>query len=184
MAGPGDSLLQDAERGASQTPSASDKVRGSTDVRAYSAQPSSDGEQTVRSDANSSNRPNNRHPLVEKLAARVPSPVRKRSSTVWTYLKGPEPPRIWKIRPFLPKVQHLPLTLVNKACRRQWQRILALLLFYICWIATFAAVLHKSSVAGSVPGYGQPLLLQCGSTFWSVCLVPEPQRVKLANICR
>lgn len=164
MAGP-DGLLQDPESGVAQMPSASDKVRESTDIRDASTHPLSRDEHTGAANETSSNSSVS-HPFVEKLKAHVPPAVRRRSNTIWTYLKGPDPPRIWKIRPFLPRLQHLPLVLVDKVCPRQWQRILALFVFYVCWIATFAAVLHKSSVADNVPGYGQPILIQCGSTFW------------------
>ncbi|KAF3761965.1 hypothetical protein M406DRAFT_348078 [Cryphonectria parasitica EP155] len=97
---------------------------------------------------------------------RLPPSIQRRSDAICTYLKGPDPPRIWKIRPILPRLQHLPLRLVDKFCPRQWQRILALFLFYVCWIATFGAVLHKSAVADDVNGYGQPVQIQCGGVFW------------------
>lgn len=70
------------------------------------------------------------------------------------------------MQPFLPRVQHLPLRLVDSLLPKQWQRMAALLVFYVCWIATFAAVLHKSSIIGDVDGYGSPLLTGCGSAFW------------------
>lgn len=158
MAGPHDGLLQDPERGVV-------KARESTDIRAASTPSSSKEDHTEAANETGSS---SSSPFAEKLKAHVPPTVRKRSSTVWKYLKGPEPPRIWKIQPFLPRLQHLPLLLVDKVFPRQWQRIVALLVFYVCWIATFAAVLHKSSVADNVPGYGQPILVQCGSTFWYV----------------
>lgn len=106
------------------------------------------------------------HPTLEKLRRPIPPTVQKQLSRVYTYLKGPEPPRPWKIRPFLPGLQQLPLRLVDQVCPRQWQRVIALGLFYICWIATFAAVLHKSSVAEDVNGYGQPIRVSCGGSFW------------------
>lgn len=171
MAGP-DGLLQDPERGvALESQSASDKDKGNSEIRSASTQPSSREEDRTES-ADGVGASSSSHPLAEKLQAHVPPAVRKRSRTVWTYLKGPEPPRIWKIRPFLPRLQHLPLLLVDKLCPQQWQQILALFVFYVCWIATFAAVLHKSSAAGTVPGYGQPILIQCGSTFWYVWQMP------------
>lgn len=173
MAGP-DGLLQgeDPERG---VVSARDKTRESVDIQATSTHPSSSDDADVDepslganvhgSGSSNSRNPSSR-PLLEKVKGRVPSTVRRRSNTFWAYLKGPDPPKIWKIRPYFPRLQQLPPRLVDKVCPRPWQRILALLVFYVCWIATFAAVLHKSSVAASVPGYGQPILVQCGSTFW------------------
>lgn len=109
-----------------------------------------------------------RHRLLEKAKGHVPRTIHSLSRKVWTYLKGPQPPRLWKIRPFFPRLQQFPLRLADRICPRRWQRILALFLFYVCWIVTFGAVLHKSSVTGDVNGYGQPILLNCGGIFWYV----------------
>lgn len=178
MAGP-DGLLQgeDPERGVVSAPN---KTRDSVDIRATSTHPSSSDDADIDEPTLGANGPGgaggsnpSSRPLLEKVKGRVPSTVRRRSNTFWAYLKGPDPPKIWKIRPYLPRLQQLPPRLVDKVCPRQWQRILALLIFYVCWIATFAAVLHKSSVAASVPGYGQPILVQCGSTFWYANTTPS-----------
>lgn len=182
MAGP-DGLLHDPERGLappnaakgdnshavppSPAHAASEKTRESTDIQAAaSAPPSSKGNSTTCGDANASSNKTSSHPLLEKWKGRFPPTVQKTSNTVWTYMNGPDPPRIWKIRPILPRLQQFPLRLVDRICPRRWQRILALFIFCVCWIATFGAVLHKSSVADVVDGYGQPILIQCGSTFW------------------
>lgn len=148
------------------------KIRASTDARATSTVPSSTDDSLMQNEATATSRPTD-YLLLEKLKGRIPSTVQKPSRKVGSYLKGPEPPRIWKIRPILPRVQQLPLRLVNKLCPRQWQRIVALFLFYVCWIATFGAVLHKSSVADDVNGYGQPIRVSCGGVFWYV--LPEKE---------
>lgn len=133
---------------------------------AASPQPSSDGDCVTAAPHQTTTAAYSRHPLLEKAKGHVPRTVHKSSSKVWTYLRGPQPPSLWKISPFLPRLQQFPLRLVDRICPKQWQRILALFLFYVCWIATFAAVLHESSVTDDVNGYGQPLLLNCGGVFW------------------
>lgn len=143
---------------------ASAKIRASTDARATSTVPSSTDESVLQSNT-AADRPSD-YRLLEKLKGRVPPTVQKPSKKVLTYLRGPEPPRRWKIRPFVPRVQQLPLRLVDTFCPRQWQRTIVLFLFYVCWIATFGAVLHKSSVADDVNGYGQPIRVSCGGVFW------------------
>lgn len=163
MAGPG-SLLHDPERGTvaadpSNTPSG--KLTSSADVTADSTRSSSQREGTNAS----TDGPHN-YKLLEKLKTHVPPGVQNRSRTVWGWLKGPRPPRPWKIQPFLSRLQQTPLRLVDKFLPRQWQRIAVLFCFYVCWIATFAAVLRKSSVVDDVNGYGQPILLSCGAVFW------------------
>lgn len=165
MAGPG-ILLHDPERGAPEetrdlSSAPSGKVRSSADIRADSSRSAS-----PREDTNVSTEGSHNHNLLEKLKTHVPPSVQNKSSTIWGWLRGPNPPRLWKIRPLLPRLQQLPLRLVDKLLPRQWQRIAALFVYYVCWIATFAAVLHKSSVVDDVNGYGQPILISCGAVFW------------------
>lgn len=104
--------------------------------------------------------------FTEALKRRIPNGVRTKSGAALRWLEGPEPTRAWKIRPWLPSVQHLPLRLVDKLLPRRWQRAVALLVFYVCWIATFGAVMHESSAVGEVDGQGAPFLVGCGASFW------------------
>lgn len=106
--------------------------------------------------------------LVRPALVRGP-PLRTQFNAAMAWLQGPVPPSTWKIRPFLPHIQRLPLVLVDKFLPKQWQRLVALFIFYVCWIVTFGAVLHVSSVVDDVDGYGSPALLGCGSTFWYDC---------------
>lgn len=164
MSGP-DGLLRDPESCLRQTTAtdsdglAADKVGDGARGRAATSDPSS-----IRASGNSLT--THDHVLVQTLKGHIPLPIQKTSTAVWAYLTGPDPPRPWKIRPVLPRLQQLPPRLVDSVCPRQWQRILVLFLFYVCWIATFGAVLHKSAVADDVNGYGQPIQLQCGGVFW------------------
>lgn len=168
MAGPG-AVLQDLERGEAD-PSAADplgnpsgKTRPNADAKEDSTRSSTlrEGEGAVAA----TDGPHN-HALLEKLKAHVHPSVQARSSLVWGWLRGPDPQKPWRIRPFLPRLQQFPLRLVDRFLPRQWQRIAVLFLFYVCWVATFAAVLRKSSIVDDVNGYGQPILLSCGSVFW------------------
>lgn len=104
--------------------------------------------------------------LVDRLMRRVPGPLQSTCCVAVKWLRGPQPPQAWKIRPFLPRLQQLPLRFVDKVLPRQWQRVVALFVFYVCWIATFGAVLRTSYIVDDVDGYGPPALLECGSTFW------------------
>ena len=153
--------LQDSESSTGQASAfVSADTRKSADAR---AEPAADVE-AVRGDATRD------HVFVRRLMRCVPLPVQSKVNAVVDWLKGPEPPRAWKIRPFLPRVQRLPLRLVDKFLPKQWQRVVALFIFYVCWVVTFGAVLHESSVVEDVDGYGSPALLSCGSTFWYACM--------------
>lgn len=147
MAGPGTLMHPDSSTVDAAPPA---KVR-----------PSADAEDSSRSTT-----PRQEFSLLNKLKTHAPPSLQARATALSAWLRGPDPPKPWKTRPFLPRLQQLPLRFVDKFLPRQWQRIAALFLFYVCWVATFAAVLRKSSVFDNVNGYGQPLSLSCGSVFW------------------
>lgn len=150
---------QDLESAVKRADSAQPGGRKSADARAT---PADDGAAGRRDE----HLPAQGRAFVEALKQRIPNSVRRRSGATVKWLKGPEPTRIWKIRPLLPRVQHLPLRLVDKLLPRLWQRAIALLVFYVCWIATFGAVMHKSSTVDGVDGQGSPFLVGCGASFW------------------
>lgn len=145
-------------------PSLAEKIRHSGHVRAGSTEPST-AESSVLQAGNREEIPEDRSPW-DRLRNRIPSTIQRPANRVCAFLKRPEPARTWTIRPIFPRLQELPLRLVDKVCPRRWHRIVALGLFYICWIATFGAVLHESSAAEDVNGYGQPVRVACGSVFW------------------
>ncbi|KAL6706209.1 hypothetical protein ACN47E_005944 [Coniothyrium glycines] len=84
---------------------------------------------------------------------------------VWT--KGPQPPRPWKIRPFFPKVQSVPIRLLETYFPKRKQKIALLVFFYGCWLLTFSLVLHRSAFAADIPGYGSPVRIRCTDRFWN-----------------
>lgn len=134
-------------------------VRKSADARAT---PADDGTTGQRDE----HLPAQGHAFIEGVKQRIPNGVRRRYATSAKWLQGPEPPRMWKIRPLLPRVQHLPLRLVDRLLPRQWQRGIVLSVFYVCWIVTFGAVMHKSSAVEDIGGQGSPFLVGCGGSFW------------------
>lgn len=150
---------QDLESAVKRADSAQPDVRKSADARAT---PADDGAEGRRD----GHLPARGRAFVEALKRRTPSGVQRRSGAAVRWLRGPDPTRAWKIQPLLPRVQHLPLRLVDKLLPRQWQRAIALLVFYVCWIATFGAVMHESSAVDDVDGQGTPFLVGCGSSFW------------------
>ncbi|KAI5252217.1 hypothetical protein E4T42_03636 [Aureobasidium subglaciale] len=111
--------------------------------------------------------PPQQYPWMQRVSDRIPSPVKRVSSTVVTWVKGPQPPRIYKIEPFFPTVQHAPLRLLDRYAPKRMQRFWLLFVFYICWILSFALILHKSSFAADIEGYGSPVRLGCTARYWN-----------------
>ena len=107
------------------------------------------------------------YPWMQRVSDNIPSPLKKISSAVVTWVKGPQPPRIYKIDPFFPSIQHAPLNLLDRYAPKRMQRFWILFVFYACWILSFALVLHKSSFAADVKDYGSPIRLGCGARYWN-----------------
>jgi hypothetical protein len=92
--------------------------------------------------------------------------LKKISSAVYKWIKGPDPPRPWKIRPFYPEVQIAPVKLLRKYFPEERHRFWVLVAYYVIWVAAFAVVLHKSAFTADVPGHGSPVRINCFDRFW------------------
>ena len=96
----------------------------------------------------------------------VPLPIRTftRSATSWS--KGPDPPQIQKVTPFLPFIQETPLKLLDRFLPKRKHKAALFALFYLAWILTFSLVLRHSAKSGTIEGYGKPQPLWCGANYW------------------
>ncbi|KAI4687136.1 hypothetical protein J4E85_009631 [Alternaria conjuncta] len=96
----------------------------------------------------------------------IPPRLQRAWNNVVVWVKGPQPPRPWKIHPFFPKIQTAPIRLLNSYFPERRQKIGLLVFFYFCWILTFGLVLHRSAFAADIPGYGSPVRVRCTDRFW------------------
>jgi hypothetical protein len=96
---------------------------------------------------------------LQKRALRIYEPVAR-------WIRGPVPPRPWKIKPFFPAVQYFPVEILRRWLPKQRHRFWALMAFYAAWVACFTTVLHKSAFATDVPGWGNPVRIRCEYRFW------------------
>jgi hypothetical protein len=97
----------------------------------------------------------------------VPPQLQRAWVSVKTWVKGPQPPRPWKIHPIFPKIQTAPIRILDTFLPKRKHKIGLLILFYTAWILSFALVLHKSAFSADVPGYGAPVRIGCTQRFWS-----------------
>ncbi|KAI4635161.1 uncharacterized protein J4E87_000111 [Alternaria ethzedia] len=97
----------------------------------------------------------------------IPPRLQRVWKNVVVWVKGPQPPRPWKIHPFFPKIQTAPIQLLNNYFPERRQKIGLLVFFYFCWILTFGLVLHRSAFAADIPGYGSPVRVRCTDRFWN-----------------
>ncbi|KAI5365226.1 Putative LCCL domain-containing protein [Septoria linicola] len=101
-----------------------------------------------------------------KLADRVPKPVKHAWASTVTWVKGPQPPRIYHIKPLFPSVQHVPINLLDRYASKRIQRFWLLVAAIASWLLVFSLILYKSSFAAQIPGYGTPVRLSCAARYW------------------
>jgi hypothetical protein len=97
----------------------------------------------------------------------IPLPLRKTGRSIATWVKGPQPPRVLKIEPIFPKVQQAPIRLLDRYLPNKKQRVLLLIALYAAWFLTWSLMLKHHSTAGFIKGYGKPVNLWCGASFWN-----------------
>jgi hypothetical protein len=90
-----------------------------------------------------------------------------RRVVIW--VKGPQPPRPWKIRPICPHIQTAPLRFINNYFPKRKHKVALLVFFYFSWFLSFALVLHRSAFAADIGQYGSPVRFRCEDRFWYCC---------------
>lgn len=103
----------------------------------------------------------------ERIANNVPPGVHRAWAATKEWVKGPQPPRIYTITPIFPKVQHAPLSLLDRYAPRKTHRTFLLGFWYLAWLLVFSLALWRSSFAARIPGYGSPTRLGCSARYWS-----------------
>jgi hypothetical protein len=82
-------------------------------------------------------------------------------------VQGPDPPHIYRITPVLPKLQHIPISLLDRYAPRKVHRFAWLVGLYATWVLFFSLLLWKSSFAAQIPGHGTPVRLSCAAQYWA-----------------
>ncbi|KAH7079768.1 hypothetical protein FB567DRAFT_533310 [Paraphoma chrysanthemicola] len=109
------------------------------------------------------------YPAQEPYYARkyIPTRLQRAWDATVVWVKGPQPPRPWKIHPFFPKIQTAPIRFINNYFPKRKHKVLLLIFFYGCWLLSFGLVLHRSAFAADIPGYGSPVRIRCTDRFWN-----------------
>jgi len=102
---------------------------------------------------------------------KIPTSIRRAGAVAADWVKGPKPPRPWKITPIFPSIQEAPIRLLDRYAPETWQRFILLVALCFCYILAFVLVLRKSAFASDVPGYGSPARISCGASFWYVLIL-------------
>ncbi|KAK4565697.1 hypothetical protein LTR86_003545 [Recurvomyces mirabilis] len=103
---------------------------------------------------------------LSKIVDQIPQPVKNGWEATKTWVKGPDPPRIFTITPLFPSIQHIPTTLLDRYAPKRMHRFWLLVLVLASWLLSFSLILRASNFSASIPGYGQPIHLHCGASYW------------------
>ncbi|KAJ9218163.1 hypothetical protein DTO166G4_29 [Paecilomyces variotii] len=82
------------------------------------------------------------------------------------WFKGPDPPHKFKIEPFFPNFQIVPIRLVDSCLPSRALKIWGVLAFHVMWVLLFFSILHASVTSSAIPGYGVPARLSCTTRLW------------------
>lgn len=96
----------------------------------------------------------------------VPERIRRAGSATATFVKGPQPPRILKIEPYFPKIQEVPIKLLDRYVPKRKHRAVLLIVFFASWFLLWSLLLKVHAGTGEIRGYGKPSNIWCGATFW------------------
>lgn len=97
----------------------------------------------------------------------MPMPVRRVGRAAAKWAKGPSPPQVHAIQPLFPAIQEAPIRLLERWAPKKKHKITLLISVYICWILMFAVVLHQSTIVTEIEGWGAPIEIGCGNTYWT-----------------
>ncbi|KAI2634031.1 hypothetical protein GGS21DRAFT_519704 [Xylaria nigripes] len=98
--------------------------------------------------------------------SKAPYNIRRTLRVIVRWLKGPQHPQDFQINPFLPAVQNAPPRLLNRLLPTKRHRVAFYFAYLAAWILTFAIIYWQSHLASEIAGWGEPLDIGCGATFW------------------
>jgi hypothetical protein len=103
-----------------------------------------------------------------RLEARLPAPVVRYTRKTSGWLKGPEPPRPYRVTPFFERIQTFPVQTLARL--PQWARACIYLVGFVLWAVLFGIILSDYSLPTNFAGFGAPVPLSCVTNLWYECL--------------
>ena len=82
------------------------------------------------------------------------------------WVRGPQPPRPYRVTPILSQLQTFPLNSFRRFFPRGQQRFCLLVAIFLLWSIIFVGLLSISVLGCQIPGYRTPVRLSCISRFW------------------
>ncbi|PQE07927.1 lccl domain-containing protein [Rutstroemia sp. NJR-2017a WRK4] len=85
---------------------------------------------------------------------------------VISWITGPQPPRVQKIKPLFPGFQEAPIDLIDRWCPTYKLKAVLFVVVSIAWLSGFIVLLLNNRLPEKVEGYGDVFSLGCTDTFW------------------
>jgi hypothetical protein len=106
----------------------------------------------------------------------VPLPLRKAGRATADWIKGPTPARQLRIKPLYPHIQEAPLRFMDTYFPKHRHRVCLLVAFYATWLLTWSLMVKHNNSDGYIEGYGKPMNIWCGASFWFVSPIEQHGR--------
>ncbi|KAK2073699.1 hypothetical protein P8C59_007957 [Phyllachora maydis] len=84
----------------------------------------------------------------------------------WQWTQGPASPRPYTMEPLWPAVQRAPLWVLDRYLTKKQHRMWLALAYLAVWVGTFALVLRAGRAVAEMEGWGTPISIACGNTYW------------------
>ncbi|KAF2109117.1 hypothetical protein BDV96DRAFT_503311 [Lophiotrema nucula] len=94
----------------------------------------------------------------------IPTPVAHRWRQVTAWIKGPQPPQKYAIKPLFEAIQAAPIRLLSHLPR--YIRLALFVCAFALWVAIFVTILSKDSLPSNIGGFGAPVRLSCIARLW------------------
>lgn len=115
----------------------------------------------------------------QKVWNRIPQPVASRLHKAVDWIKGPQPARVYHIKPLFEPIQTFPARLVARLPKTA--RIGLLFTAFALWVVLFAVILSKFGNPNDIAGFGPPVKLSCTNRLWYVEKEPPLSKYTLTQ---
>ncbi|KAJ4301204.1 hypothetical protein N0V90_003295 [Kalmusia sp. IMI 367209] len=103
-------------------------------------------------------------PRWQRLESKIPSPIALRVRKVIQWTRGPQPPKVNRIKPFFERIQTFHIRLFARLPR--FARVCVFICAFMLWLVLFGVILSKYSLPKDIGGFGAPVRLSCVNRLW------------------
>jgi hypothetical protein len=112
---------------------------------------------------------------ASRIAAKLPPPLVRWNKKVVDWVKGPNPPRIYRITPLFERIQTWPVHTLSRFLPR-WARVGVYAAACVLWAVVFGVTLSDYSLPKDLGGFGSPVGVSCTTNLWYVLLLVNDDR--------